>query len=169
MKVLVLADQEFELRVAHILTSESGVEAVAYLGEARSSVIHKVDSAAGHDLVVGYGPKAFEIAAEIGCRSHHRGRGRCQPRTGGGWSLPAGPRACHGRPVGIRRGPRRPGSHRRTEWTPGRVRESGLPETGRPHERRAIGRSSGAGGRIKLGCALGRGHGGGRPEGPGSG
>lgn len=66
MKVLVLADQEFELRVAHILTSESGVEGVSFLGDARSSVIQRVESPVGHDLVVGYGSKVFEVAAQSG-------------------------------------------------------------------------------------------------------
>ncbi|CAN5686352.1 MAG: hypothetical protein ACR2NT_00445 [Acidimicrobiia bacterium] len=66
MRVLVLADHDHDLRVAHILNSEAGVERVAYLGEARSTVVERVDSANGFDLVVGHGAKSFEVATEVG-------------------------------------------------------------------------------------------------------
>ena len=66
MKVLVLADQEYELRVAHILSSEQAIEAVAYRGSARSSVIDRVDSAAGFDVIIGHGSECFDVATEVG-------------------------------------------------------------------------------------------------------
>ena len=65
MKVLVLADHDRDLRIAHVLRSEPSVERVAYMGPASSAVIEKVETPAGFDLVVSPGPEAFAVAAEV--------------------------------------------------------------------------------------------------------
>ncbi|MGH8923910.1 MAG: hypothetical protein ACRDWA_04595 [Acidimicrobiia bacterium] len=64
MKVLVLADQDRDLRIAHVLRSEASVERIAFMGQASSSVIDEVTSPAGFDLVVSSGPEAFAVAAQ---------------------------------------------------------------------------------------------------------
>ena len=66
MRVLVLADHEHELRVAHILASEPGVEGVAFLGSARSSFIERAESAAGYQVVVCHDGNGFDLAAAAG-------------------------------------------------------------------------------------------------------
>ena len=66
MKVLVLADHDRDLRIAHVLRSEPSVERVSFLGAPSSSVIEKVETPEGFDLVVSPGPEAFGVAAEIG-------------------------------------------------------------------------------------------------------
>ncbi|MFN2487260.1 MAG: hypothetical protein ABR609_11765 [Acidimicrobiia bacterium] len=66
MKVLVLADHDHELRVGHVLNSEPTVEKVAYLGTASSTLLERVDNPDGFDLVVGWGPEAFSVAATAG-------------------------------------------------------------------------------------------------------
>ena len=66
LKVLVLADQEADLRVAHTFASEPGVSEVAVLGKARSASLRTVTDPTGFDLVVSYGPQAFAVATDIG-------------------------------------------------------------------------------------------------------
>lgn len=66
MKVLVLAEHEADLRVAHTFASEPGITRVSYLGGAKSTNLERVDSPAGFDLVVSHGPEAFRVAAEVG-------------------------------------------------------------------------------------------------------
>lgn len=66
LKVLVLADHDRDLRIAHVMRSEPSVERVAFLGPPSSSVIERVETPAGFDLVVSPGPQAFAVAAEIG-------------------------------------------------------------------------------------------------------
>lgn len=65
MKVLVLADHDRDLRIAHVFRSEPAIERVAYMGKASSSVIDKVEGAEGFDLVVSSGPEAFAVAAAV--------------------------------------------------------------------------------------------------------
>ena len=66
LRVLVLADQEADLRVAHTLSSEPGVTEVAVLGKAHSASLRRVSEPNGFDLVVSYGPEAFAVASDIG-------------------------------------------------------------------------------------------------------
>ncbi|MGQ0848062.1 MAG: hypothetical protein ACT4OP_02915 [Actinomycetota bacterium] len=66
VRVLVLADEDNELRVAHILAAERSVDSVTYMGTARSATLQRVEDPMGFDVVVGRGRRCLEIAAKIG-------------------------------------------------------------------------------------------------------
>ncbi|MGH8957513.1 MAG: hypothetical protein ACRDVK_02445 [Acidimicrobiia bacterium] len=66
MKVLVLADHDRDLRIAHVFRSEPSVERVAFMGQVSSAIIERVEQPEGFDLVVSSGPGAFAVAAEVG-------------------------------------------------------------------------------------------------------
>ncbi len=64
MKALVLADEDADLRVAHVLAGE-GLEVSLY-GSAKSGRYPRVDDPVGFDVVVGYTSAALEIAERAG-------------------------------------------------------------------------------------------------------
>ena len=64
MKALVLADEDGDLRIAHVLAGE-GLE-VSIHGTAKSVRYPTMDDPGGIDVVVGYGSNALEIAAAAG-------------------------------------------------------------------------------------------------------
>jgi hypothetical protein len=64
LKALVLADEDRDLRVAHVLAGE-GLE-VSIHGSAKSGRYPKVDNPAGVDLVVGYTAAALDMAERVG-------------------------------------------------------------------------------------------------------
>ena len=64
MKALVLADEDADLRVAHVLAGE-GID-VAIYGKAKSSRYPKAPDPTGFDVVVGYTTTALEVALEAG-------------------------------------------------------------------------------------------------------
>ena len=65
MKALVLAEDDRDLRVAHVLAGE-GLE-VSLHGSAKSGRYPRVDDPAGFDVVVGYTGAALELAARARC------------------------------------------------------------------------------------------------------
>lgn len=63
MKVLVRADSDRDVRVAHALSSEPDIE-LALFGAARSNRIPTVEDPAGFDLVIGAGADVLTIAEQ---------------------------------------------------------------------------------------------------------
>ncbi|HEY7564823.1 MAG TPA: hypothetical protein VIA81_07865 [Acidimicrobiia bacterium] len=61
MKVLVSANSDREVRVAHALSSEPGIE-LALLGRAKSSRIPSVTEAAGFEVVIGESAEVLALA-----------------------------------------------------------------------------------------------------------
>ncbi len=64
MKAVVLADNDADLRVAHVLAGD-GLE-VSIHGNAKSNRYPKFDELAGVEVVVGYGSGALELARRVG-------------------------------------------------------------------------------------------------------
>ena len=64
MKALVLADEDGDLRIAHVLAGE-GLE-VSVIGKAKPGRYPVVDDPTGVDVVVGYTAKALEMADRAG-------------------------------------------------------------------------------------------------------
>ncbi len=65
-RVLVLVEEDRDLRTAHVLTAEPTIERLAFMGEVRSSSIERVEDPTGFDLVVGRTANAVDVAARIG-------------------------------------------------------------------------------------------------------
>lgn len=65
MKVLVKADNDREVRVAHALASEPDIE-LALIGAARSSRIPTVENSEGFDVVIGTGSDVLSLAQKAG-------------------------------------------------------------------------------------------------------
>jgi hypothetical protein len=64
LKVLVLADEDNDLRVAHVLAGDG--QEVSLHGSARSGRYPSVDDPSGFDVVVGYGEAVLELAEKAG-------------------------------------------------------------------------------------------------------
>jgi hypothetical protein len=65
-RVLVLVEEDRDLRTAHVLTAEPTIERLAFMGETRSTSIERVEDPSGFDLVVGRSANAVDVAARIG-------------------------------------------------------------------------------------------------------
>lgn len=65
-RVLVLVEEDRDLRTAHVLTAEPTIQRLAFMGETRSNSIERVEDPAGFDLVVGRTANAVDVAARIG-------------------------------------------------------------------------------------------------------
>jgi hypothetical protein len=64
--VLVLVEEDRDLRVAHVLTAEPRFDQVAVMGDVRSNSLTKVSDPAGFDVVVSRTAAAVDVAARIG-------------------------------------------------------------------------------------------------------
>lgn len=65
-RVLVLVEEDRDLRTAHVLTAEPSIERLAVMGETRPNSIERVEDPSGFDLVVGRTAAAVNVAARIG-------------------------------------------------------------------------------------------------------
>lgn len=65
MRVLVRADNDHQVRVAHALASEPEIE-LALIGSARSNRIKSVDDPTGFDVVIGPGTDVLSLAEQAG-------------------------------------------------------------------------------------------------------
>lgn len=65
-RVLVLVEEDRDLRTAHVLAAEPSFEQVAVMGDVRSNSLPQVSDPAGFDLVVSRTANAIDVAARIG-------------------------------------------------------------------------------------------------------
>ncbi len=64
--MLVLAEEERDLRVAHVLAAHPGIERIAVMGDVRSATHERVEDPTGFDVIVGRTAGAVDVAARAG-------------------------------------------------------------------------------------------------------
>lgn len=65
-QVLVLVEEDRDLRVAHALAADATIDRVAVMGESRSNSLERVDDPSGFNVIVSRTATAVDVAAKVG-------------------------------------------------------------------------------------------------------